>query len=808
MNRVYSMFSVLFLVFSIVNCAFSNEITDCKSVGLGSVVYKDRNINVRIQGITDNILRITCSKRKEFLNTDSLMIVKHGKSIKLKLNSDNDSFTISTPQVSLVLNKKTGSMSFLHNEGKLAEFRGVELSDIDMPPVVYKNKKVVKGYTGKLLFNFGDDEAIYGFGQNEEGYFNYRGKHQYLYQHNLKAVMPIFLSSRGYGLLFDTYAFSKFRDEQEGSFFWTKAVKEFDFYFIYGPKFDKIVAGTRMLTGNLPMFPKWSYGYIQSKERYKTQQELVDVVDEYRKRDLPLDCVVQDWMYWPSGWGGKEFDPKRFPDMNKGISDIHKKNVKFMISIWPHMNKNKDGREMVEKGYMLANNKVYNAFNADARKLYWQQAYNGLFRYGVDAWWCDCTEPVDADWGTVKYITPEKRAEMNTAALRRLLGPEYLNAFSLVHSKGIYNNQRKTTEEKRVLNLTRSGYPGQQRYATITWSGDIGARWSTLKKEIAEGLSFTVTGNPRWTLDTGAFFVNKKYKYFRSGDFNGGVDNFGYRELYTRWFEFATFLPMMRSHGTHTPREIWQFGEKGEMFYDTLVKYNDLRHRLIPYIYSNAAAEVMHQYTMLRMLAFDFINDKKAIAVDDEYMFGPALLVAPVTNYMYYNEKGEKVNDRDKNETVYLPNGTDWFSFWDGKRYTGGKEVKVNAPIDILPLFVRAGAIIPLGPEEKFVGEKKNASWELRIYPGADGKFTVYEDEGDNYNYEKGAFATYDITWNDKNKSLIFSERKGKFKGMCETRKFNIVVVTEGHGVGENITSKADRVVEYNGKKLKVDFNQ
>ena len=791
-------------------CFFANfaaaEITDCKQTAPDTVIYRDGKLNIRIKGVENNIFRITSTERKEFLPDSSLMVVKHGKSANIKLSETSGSFVISSPALKLVIDRKTGKMTFYHDENELAKFAGVELKDTDMPPVVYKNKKTVKGYSGKLLFKFNKDELIYGLGQNEEGYFNYRGKVQYLYQHNLKAVMPVFLSSRGYGMLFDTYAYSIFRDDEKGSFFWTEAVKEFDFYFIYGPGFDKIVSGTRLLTGELPMFPEWSYGYIQSKERYRTQKALVDIVNEYRKRKLPLDCIVQDWMYWPKGWGGKMFDMKRYPDMKKGISDIHKQNVKFMISIWPLIKGNKDAEEMQKKGFMLSNNQNYNPFNADARKLYWEQAYNGLFKYGVDAWWCDCTEPVDADWGSKTYISPEKRAEMNTNALRKILGPEYLNAYSLVHSEGIYNNQRKATERIRVLNLTRSAYPGQQRYATITWSGDIGAKWDVLKREIAEGLSFTVTGNPRWTLDTGAFFVKNRGKYFRSGDFNGGVANPGYRELYTRWVEFSTFLPMLRSHGTHTPREIWQFGKKGEMFYDTLVKYNNLRHRLVPYIYSNAAAERMHGYTMFRMFAFDFINEKKAISVNDEYMFGPAFLVAPVTKFMYYNEKGKKVEDSKTNAAVYLPSGTEWYNFWDGKKYNGGQDVKINAPIDQIPLFVRACSVLPLGPEEQYVGEKKNAPWELRIYPGADGKFTVYEDEGDNYNYEKGAFATFTITWDDTNKKLTFSERKGKFDGMCEKRKFNIVIVKPDHGIGEAMTQNSDRTVEYDGTELTLSF--
>ncbi len=772
-----------------------------------SVILSGPTLKLRVVPVSNSMLRLTFTTRDSFLPFNSYMVLKDGcePKGKLRLTLKEGVALFSTADMTLKVDMKTGGLKFFHGNTLLADFPKVELK----PTELTRNKVVVpekEGYSAKLHTKFADGEAIYGLGQHEEGFFNYRGHKQYLYQHNLKVAMPVFLSSKGYGVFLDTYAYSIFDDTASASSnFWTEAVDEFDFYFIYGPGFDKIIAGVRKLTGAPTLFPKWVFGYVQSKERYKTQQELIDVVDEYRKRGIPLDCIVQDWRYWPKGWGYKKFDQKRFPDMKKGIKQIHDQNVKFMISIWPLIKNCPDQKEMKAAGCMLGGGN-YNPFIKKARDLYWEQTRR-LFAYGVDAWWCDCTEPVDADWGTKKYISPEERAKMNTDKLRGVIGNELLNAYSLFHCMGIYNHQMADAPDMRVVDLTRSAYPGQQRYGAITWSGDLKATWEVLKKEIAEGVSFCVSGDPKWTLDTGAFFVGPNKHYFRNYDgFGGGCKNKGYRELYTRWLQFSTFLPMTRSHGTSTPREVWRFGEPGGMFYDTLVKFINFRYRMLPYIYSNAAAETFDNYTMTRMLPFDFRTDPKALQVADEFMFGPALLVAPVTKPLYYDPKGKPLpKDAMTPKDVYLPGkGEKWFDFWTGETHPGGGSIKVETPIAIIPIFARAGSILPLGPKRQYAYENEDKAWELRIYPGADASFKIYEDDGISNKYLNGERATFTIAWNDKKRILSFSDRKGKFPGMVAKRQFKVVVVSKGHGVGVEETPSPEKTVEYDGKAMDV----
>jgi len=637
-------------------------------------------------------------------------------------------------------------------------------------------------YHAKLEFEWLDGEALYGLGSHEEGMLNLRGQHQYLYQQNMKAVVPILLSTRGYGIVLDNYSYMTFHDDAFGSYLWADIGDELDFYFVYGPGFDQIVSGIRKLTGKAPMLPRWAFGYIQSKERYQSQDELIEVVQEYRKRGLPLDCIVLDWKSWPEGlWGQKTLDPERFPDPKALTAELHRLNTRLMVSIWPTMDpKSADNQEMRDQGCLLGNMATYDAFQEKARQLYWKQANAGLFSHDIDAWWCDCTEPFEADWQGAFKPEPEERVQINTAEAKKYLDPQYINAYSLWHSKGIYEGQRQVTDRKRVVNLTRSAYAGQHRYGTITWSGDAAANWETLRRQIADGLNFCATGSPYWTVDIGAFFVqNKPELWFWCGDYAQGVDDLGYRELYVRWFQFAAFLPMFRSHGTDTPREIWQFGNPGDPTYDTLVKFLRLRYKLMPYIYSVAGQVAHKDYTMLRALPFDFCADPATYNISDQFMFGPALLVNPVTKPMNYGPNSTPLTGAEKTRPVYLPAGSDWYDFWTGEHYTGGQTVSANAELETMPLFVQAGSIIPLVSDICYTDEQSDAVIELRIYPGQDGVFTLYQDEGDNYNYEKGSFATIQLRWEDRNSCLIFENRQGKYPGMSETLEFSISLIGE-----------------------------
>ncbi|MEO8394277.1 MAG: TIM-barrel domain-containing protein, partial [Chloroflexota bacterium] len=651
-------------------------------------------------------------------------------------------------------------------------------------------------------------EALYGLGSHEEGMMNLRGEHQYLYQQNMKAVVPVLLSTRGYGILVDSYSLMTFHDDAFGSYLWTDVDDELDYYFIYGPEFDQIVQGIRQLTGQAPMLPRWAFGYIQSKERYVSQAELIDVVQEYRKRGLPLDCIVQDWKSWPRDlWGQKTLDSERFPDPDSLTSEIHRLNAHLMISIWPNMNPGGDNWcEMRDQGFLLGNQGTYDVFQEKARALYWKQANEGLFAHGIDAWWCDCTEPFQADWiGTFKP-EPEERLRINTEEAKRYLDPENINAYSLLHSQGIYEGQRKITTDKRVVNLTRSAYAGQQRYATITWSGDVSATWDTLRKQIADGLNFCATGMPYWTVDIGAFFVkNDPNLWFWNGDYDLGVEDMGYRELYVRWFQYAAFLPMFRAHGTDTPREIWRFGNSGDPMYEALVKFLRLRYRLMPYLYSVAGMVTHEDYTMIRALPFDFRTDSATFNIADQFMFGSAFLVNPVIQPMYFSAGSHPINGASKTRSVYLPAGSDWYDFWTGQCYAGGQTLNAEAVLDTMPLYVRSGSIVPIGPNIQYADEQPDAPLELHIFRGQNGSFTLYDDEGDNYNYEGGNFSVIRLTWDDAARRFTLHDRRGSYPGMPGSREFRIVI-EDGTNKSPSSDQLPTRVVQYEGQEISIDL--
>jgi alpha-D-xyloside xylohydrolase len=510
-----------------------------------------------------------------------------------------------------------------------------------------------------------------------------------------------------------------------------------------------------------------------------------------------------DWQYWPDKqWGQKTLRADQFPDPQQMMQTIHALNAHLMVSIWPNMNPGGENRqEMLQNGFLLGNLFTYDAYNPEARKRFWKQAQEGLFVHGIDAWWCDCTEPFEADWRGAVKPEPEERMQMNVGEAKTYLNPLLVNAYSLLHSQGIYEGQRKSGSTKRVVNLTRSGYLGQQRYATVVWSGDITAKWSTLSKQIAAGLNYCVTGMPFWTVDIGAYFVQKRPEFwFWDGDYDRGVDDLGYRELFVRWFQFGAFLPMFRTHGTDTPREIWRFGQPGEMMYEALVLMLRLRYRLIPYIYSLAGWVTHHHYTMMRMLPFDFREDPKTYEIRDQFMFGPSLLINPVTCPMYYGVNSTPLENVEKVRSVYLPVGPGWYDFWTGQYYEGGQTILADAPIQKLPLYVHAGSILPIGPEIQFADQSTDEPLGLHIYSGQDAEFELYFDEGDHYNYEKGEFATVRIVWNEVLHRLTLEERSGTYPGMKSAISFNVTLFSKG-GNREN-----SHLLHYNGQEITLNL--
>jgi alpha-D-xyloside xylohydrolase len=753
--------------------------------------FKKDDGKLRIIAVTPYIIRITYTKSDCFSTTPSLMLVQHDTSaVPLEKVEDESFVTLKTGKVTVSVNRQTLACTYSDTSGSLLvsedQWRPRELEKIEVYHYEHGEQSVINqrttvdgvrvdakflkrvfnrmAYHTKLNFTFSDDEAIMGFGSHEEGYLNLRGKSRFLYQQNMKACVPFFWSSRGYGMLFDSYTDMTFHDDGYGSYLWTDVDEEMDYYFVAGETFDKVISGYRYLTGKAPMPPRWSFGFCQSKERYISAEEIIDVASEYRSRGIPLDLMILDWKSWEGElWGEKIFDHSRFPDPSAMMERLHSDNVKLMISMWPHMAPGAiNHSEFCENGLMLLNNSTYNPFKQSGQEMFWKQTNEGLFHHGIDAWWCDCTEPFEADWteSTVKP-EPEQRQLMNVAEASTYIDPEYVCSYSLLHCKGIYEGQRSVSD-KRVLNLTRSSYAGQQRYGTFTWSGDISANWKTLHRQIAEGLSFTSSGCPYWTLDIGGFFVKNWKQWYGDGHYNKGPADDEYRELFLRWFQYGAFLPMFRVHGTDFPREIWQFGDKGDTVYDTLVEFICLRYRLLPYLYSLAHMVTKEDYTFMRAVAVDFPTDEKACVVDDQFMLGPWLMVCPVY------EQGVR------SRKVYLPKMENWYSFWSGKAVRSGN-IEAEAPLERIPIFVRAGAILPMGPVIQHTGEKVAAPLDFHIFPGKSSSFTLYDDDGETYAYERGAYSERVFNWNDITQEL--SVDGNTFDGgVYSSKEFKIII--------------------------------
>ena len=668
-------------------------------------------------------------------------------------------------------------------------------------------------YEGKLVFETAENERLYGLGQHEDGVYNYSGKTEYLYQTNMKISIPFIISSRNYGILLDTESAVIF-DERKGKMtFALDTVNRLSYYVITGEGFDEIIMALRNLTGRTPMLPRWAFGYIQSKERYHSSAELLEVAAKFRNSGIPLDCIVQDWFTWEEGlWGEKRVDKERYPDLKSLVHALHNENVRLMISVWPNMAEGGSNYlKFKEKGLLLPNSTTYDAFDEKARAIYWSQCEEDWFAAGIDAWWCDNAEPFsDADWSGETKRGEELRYSLVMDESKKSMDWTRLNTYGLLHAKGIYENWRKSGCEKRVVNLTRSSYISGQRYGTVAWSGDISAKWSVLQRQITEGIKFSLSGMPYWTLDIGGFFtVKDKWEnrgcgkagdatplWFWDGDYNDGVSDLGYRELYVRWLQYAVFLPMFRAHGTDTAREPWNFGESGERFYDAIIKFIKLRYRLLPYIYSMSAAVWRNHDTMIRGLMFDFAHDKNVLDICDSFMFGKAILVCPVTNPMYYEANGVPLIDADKTREVYLPESCCWFDYWTNKKYTGGQTIQCESPLDVIPLFIKAGSIIPVSEPVTYADQRYGEVSEILVYAGADGEFILYNDDGDNYSYENGNFSEIKLVYRDSDKTLFLGQARSKFNYQ---ENFKVILICDGGSV-----SATD--IKYAGKDMSVSL--
>jgi alpha-D-xyloside xylohydrolase len=897
---------------------------------------------VKVQFHADGIVHVVKWAPAGTSEKSSLVVVQTNlPDLNIRVEENADTVSLASGKVTVRLSKSDGVIQYLGADTRvILKEQGPAI--ITPAPIIHDEK----AFSVQQNFKLAADEGLYGLGQHQSGYMNYRGRTVKLVQANTEAVTPFLISTAGYGILWDNYSKTIFSDDAEKMSLWSDVADNVDYYFIAGKNMDAVIAGYRDLTGHAPMYGKWAYGYWQSKEHYHTRDELLGVALEYRKRQIPIDNLVQDWNYWGgmADWSGMKFDPERYPNPKDMVDTLHGLNFHLMISIWPGLGPNTEiFKDMDRNGFLYppfgwAGFKYYDAYNPQANELYWKYLKAGLYSKGIDGWWIDSTEP-----DVVNALTKEGQEYEMKRVGTNYLGSwaRYLNPFSLAMTDDLYQNLRRESERQRVYILTRSTFAGQQRAAATTWSGDIGANWDVFRKQISAGVNHSMAGIPYWTFDIGGFVIGSY-----GGVFSNDRKDPAYQELYTRMFQFGAFCPIFRAHGSETPREIWQFGD----FSDVLVKFDNLRYRLMPYIYSLAWRVTNDGYTIMRGLPMDFAADPKTGSIDDQFMFGPAIMVCPVTEYMlhrppedsvlitpehfrtrdgrpglnvrYYSDdqfktlcheavetnvnlfwyggwpefitgpkfsmrwegklvptqtgrhrfhfksfgpkriflngqlltnnyvsteaytvpmeleagkeydfacetansvlgafraqlfwktpeifaREKAVEPREKTRSVYLPAGTPWIDFWTGEAVAGGQTIAAAAPVETMPLLVRAGSIIPMGPFVQYAAEKPADPIELRIYPGADGTFTLYEDENDNYNYEKGVHATITFRWDDARRQLTIEARKGAFPGMLKERSFNIVLVSKDRGTGVEITGSPDKAASYNGKRQEIQL--
>lgn len=937
--KVFKRFFPIIIVIVFGRCSSDNasieEITN-------GVKVTTKEANIKIQYYSENIVRIVKWHPDGTEEKNSLSVIENtDPNLEIKVKDAKDEVIVSSELLSVKISKLNGNISYYDSANKniLKEKGFAELT-----PVVYDGDS---GYSVKQIFQLTDDEGIYGLGQHQHGFFNYRNKEVKLVQSNTDAVNPFLISTNKYGILWDNYSMTIFKDDASGASFWSDMGDNIDYYFVFGENMDKIISGYRHLTGKAPMYGKHAYGYWQSKEHYDTQEEIMAVARKYRKLKYPIDNMIQDWDYWNGveNWSGMFFDEELFPQPKEMCDELHQLNYRVIISIWPALGPNTEiYADMLKHGYLYkpvgwAGFKYYDAFNREASKLYWKYLKNGLYSKGLDGWWIDSTEP-DVVNALTKEATEYEMKKVGSCHLGSWA--RYLNAFSLVMTDEIHKFWKEETKERRAYILTRSTYAGQQRNAATTWSGDIGANWDVYRAQISAGTNHCMSGIPYWTFDIGAFVIGAYEGIFM----NGGKDP-AYQELYNRMFQLGVFTPIFRSHGSETPREIWEMGE----FEQDILKFDHLRYRLMPYIYSLAWKVTNEDYTYMRGLPMDFSSDHKTYNIDDQFMFGPSIMACPVTEPMYHTppqssvlvspevfktndgkqglhtkyykdaayqnlgieridpnidvfwytgrpeyvsdsmfsirwegklipnetgkhqfhmksfdakriildgdtlpivytsveqytsiielEKGKQYDfvletenrstgaarmrlfwktpaifkkesekiDKEKTRMVYLPSGEVWYDFWTGKTYVGGQQLKFDAPKDKIPILIKAGSIIPFGPFIQFTTEKPADPLELRIYGGADGSFELYEDENDNYNYEKGMYSTILFSWNDNSKKLTIGKRSGDFPGMLQNRTIKIILVDEGKGVDIQIPETFDKIVKYNGEEMVVALN-
>ncbi|HUZ45482.1 MAG TPA: glycoside hydrolase family 31 protein [Terriglobia bacterium] len=731
---------------------------------------------MELQVETPSVVHVIYSPTGSFPHHPDPMIVRTswpGAPWKLE-TTDPAAITLSTSQLRVIVARKNGGLTFRSVSGDLLLQDDNRDGGKMMMPAIVNGERT---YHATDLFSPQRDEAFYGLGQHQAGVWNYKGDSVQLSQDNTNISIPFYVSSLGYGMFWNNSSVSRFNNRFPRSLYLDSEFADtIDYYFLYGPGMDKIIAEYRDLTGRAPMFGRWAYGFWQCKNRYRSQEEILGIAQKYRELRIPIDNIVQDWFWWTK-MGSFVFN-NNYPDPKAMVDTLHREHFHIMISVWPRFAPDeKNFGILKQNGWLMHINSpttswpgagLYDAFNPQARAFYWKLIDDALFRRGFDAWWMDATEP-ETTTREQNVMVRSKTAMGN--------GARYADIFPLMTTMAVYQGQRRVTQDKRVFILTRSAAAGMQRNAAAAWSGDIAANWHAFRRQIPAGLNYSISGLPYWTTDIGGFV-------------GGNPTLPAYRELFIRWFEYGAFCPIFRVHGTRktNTNELWAYGKQAQSI---LTKYDELRYRLMPYIYSVAWRVTDQGYTMMRPLVMDFPDDAEARDIGNQFLFGPAVLVNPVT------DPGVRTR------RLYLPSAT-WYNFWTGRRRPGGKFITTPAPLGTMPLFVRAGSILPMGPSEQYAGQKPDEPIELRIYPGADGDFTLYEDDGTTYNYEKGAKATIPMHWDDASRTLTIGARQGSFPGMLRNRTFKVIWVAEGHGNGLNPTEPIDHTVHYDGKPITV----
>ena len=739
----------------------------------------------------------------------SLSVTLQPEATEVLRHEGNNLLTLKSSALTLTINKRDGSIAFTNVRGKRL------LRETSSQFTCRQEGADQGSYIVRQGFRLDKEEPIYGLGILQNGKMSQRGEDRVLVQGNVEDAVPFFQSVKGYGLFWDNYSPTRFADKPEETFFESEVGDCIDYYFMVGEQADDVVAAMRRLTGSVPMLPLWTYGFWQSRERYRSQEELLEVVRRHRELGVPLDGIIQDWQYWGNNylWNAMEFMNSEFNEPQQMVDEVHRQHAHLIISIWSSFGpQTKPYRDLAEKGLLFnfstwpqsgiseqwpprmdypSGVRVYDAYSPVARDIYWKHLTR-LYDFGLDGWWMDSTEPDHLDFKPEDMETPTA-----LGSFRRVR-----NAYPLMSVNGVYDHQRAVSSDKRVFILTRSAFAGQQRTGANTWSGDVNSSWETLRCQIPAGLNFTLTGNPNFNTDIGGFFSGGYNRTYADGS---ATRNPLFQELYVRWMQFGLFNPMMRSHGTDMKREIYYFGQSGEPVYDAIEQAIRMRYSLLPYIYSTSWQVTSRHSSFMRALVMDFPEDRKGWNCNDQFLFGSSLLVAPVLEAQYTPEKiistdemegwhqssSAQVSETDpfnlhvdftapRRSEVYLPAGTQWYDFWTNARFKGGQTIEKETTLATIPLYVRAGSILPLGPDVQYATEKPWDDLEIRVYPGADGEFTLYEDEFDNYNYEKGVYTTIPFRWDDRTRTLTIGERKGNYPGMLQQRRFRIALVQAG----------------------------